>query len=123
MSEYDSELWKKLIEAGRKIERGDTHRMTPDQLLNISDWVDYIGVPEGVEDPMALNQMMNFDLKMAKYKLYDLTGMVMQGRWGNELVPLGHKIAKSYVGCVDEKKVTTPKELYDCINKEIYKGE
>jgi hypothetical protein len=121
MNGYDHELWKKLIEAGRKVERGTTHQMTPDQLLNISDWVDYVGAPQGVEDPMELGRIMNFDLRMAKYKLYDLTGMVMQGRWGDDLKVMGHKIAKSYVGCVDEQNVTTPQDLYDCINKEMYK--
>lgn len=96
--------------------------MSEKQILNIHDWIDYIGAPGGVEDPLALNQMMNYDLNMAKYKLYDLTGMIMQGRWGDDLIPLGNKIAKAYLTCVD-KELPEIKKFYDCVNTEIYKIE
>lgn len=120
MAEYDGELWSKLMQAGRKTEKGLAHKMTEQQILNIHDWIDYIGAPAGVEDPLALNQMMNYDLNMAKYKLYDLTGMIMQGRWGDELNELGNKIAKAYLVCVD-KEIPQIKKFYDCVNTEIFK--
>jgi hypothetical protein len=123
MVNYDSDLWQELVTEGRKIEKGVTHEMTPLQILKIHDWIDYIGVPQGVENPMELNRMLRYDLQVARYKLYDVTGMVMQGRWGDELTELGHKIAKSYVLCAKEIKVVTPSALYDCIDKEIYKLE
>lgn len=120
MAEYDSNLWNELMKEGRKIEKKMTHEMSENQILNIHEWIDYIGVPGGVSYVMELNAQLQYDLHMAKYKLYDVTGMVMQGRWGDDLVDLGHKIAKSYVICTKERNVTTPKELYDCIDKEIY---
>jgi len=120
MTKYDEELWSNLMVAGRKTEKGIAHKMSEKQILNIHDWIDYIGASQGVENPLALNQMMNYDLHMAKYKLYDLTGMIMTGRWGNELNELGNKIAKAYLICVD-KEIPQIKDFYDCVNTEIYK--
>lgn len=120
-----SPLWKKLIATGREIELASdniANTMTADQLQTIKESIDYI-VPQGVPDPMLFNAQFNYDMRVARYRLYDALGMAMGGRWGEDADTLSwvDKLAKTYIGCVDENRVKNRNELYDCVGKEVYK--
>jgi len=120
-----SPLWKKLMDVGRTIEKAsDTiaNTMTADQMQTIKESIDYI-VPQGIPDPMLFNQQFNFDMRGARYRLYDALGMAMGGRWGEDGDTLAwvDKLVKTYIGCVEEKGVKTRSELYDCVGEEVYK--
>lgn len=117
-----SPLWDELIKTGRTIERerdGVAHSMTDEQLDELISTIDY-HLPGGVENPMGLLKMVDYDMRFARYRLYDVTGMIMGGRWGDELTEWGNSVAKAYIGCVKEDKVKTRSELYDCVNKRMW---
>lgn len=120
-----SPLWKKLMKRGREIEKASdnvANTMTADQIQTIKESIDYI-VPQGVPEPMRFNAQFDFDLRgPPRYRLYDAIGMAMGGRWGEDADTLAwvDKLAKTYIGCVEDKKVKTRTELYDCVGKEVY---
>lgn len=122
-----SPLWEELMKVGRKIEReeeGIAHSMTEKQLYDVFSTIDYI-VPGGVPDPMRLNAQWDFDMKRAKYRLFDELGMALGGRLGEDKETIGwaKKLSESYITCVKESGVKARRELYDCVPREALKVE
>lgn len=74
MDEYISKLWKSLIENGRKKEKGTINHICEnyDDLNTFYATLDYFG---------KMNGLTKMDVEVAKYKIYDLLGMCLTGRY------------------------------------------
>lgn len=92
---YDSKLWTELMEVGKKIEKRETHEMPTPMINAIVETLRYFGLDEGH------CKMAYFDLKVAKYRIFDWLGMAYTGRLdakkGSELFSGIEKMVKLYV--------------------------
>jgi len=75
MPDYDIKLHEKLIEIGSKLETKQTHELDQHFTDEIMDTLERFGA--SIEQ-MALAR---FDLRVAKYKIYDWLGMAYTGRY------------------------------------------
>ena len=66
---YNEEKHHQLLAVGRKIEKGVTHKLDPPVVDSILGTLDFFGASQ------AELQQFNFDLKAAKYKIWDFLGM------------------------------------------------
>jgi hypothetical protein len=93
--DYDSKLWIDVIETGKQIEKGDCHTLPDPFVHSIVATMDYFGISEP-----QMKQVF-FDLKVAKYKIWDWLGMCLTGRLDAEknsrLYECIEKMAKLYV--------------------------
>lgn len=70
----DKEAWEKVMEHGRKLERGTIHQLSDTDLLSIFGTADFWDVND-----KFLKQVV-FDLESPKYKIYDWLAMLLNGR-------------------------------------------
>lgn len=111
-------LWNKIIEVGKKWEKGITHKMNPLDVEVIVRTVESIH-PTQPHFPMQLG----WDLTVAKYKLYDEIGMLMMGGYKGypgetpqdveKLENWSINLALDYIGC--SKVANSLSELYKCV--------
>lgn len=114
----------RLIEEGKTIEKGVTHALEPPFVDAILGTLEYFGA--GGDD----YAMAAFDLKVAKYKIYDWLAMCCRGRLGEDsplnavIIP---KLAKLYLAqknvggfawwlCGHDLECEEPSHCEDCIN-------
>lgn len=72
--EYNTQLHTKLIEVGKNIEKGLTHSLEPQMIDGIIATLQYFGLSAGQQ------LTLEYDLKVAKYKIFDWLGMWYSGR-------------------------------------------
>ena len=120
-------LWQELMDIGREVEKeGESigHTMGDSEIDRFRSTID-VALPMGVGDPIALNQIMMYDINVAQYRVYDFVGMVMGGRWGDELRPWAAAVARAYIKVATEDEGITREylysHLYDAIVKELTK--
>ena len=69
MNQYNEQKHEQLIEVGRKLEKGVTHKLEPPFVDSILGTLEFFGADQ------AELQQFSFDLKVAKYKVWDFLGM------------------------------------------------
>jgi len=69
-----NELHSELLEKGKKLEKGTTHKLEPPFIETIIKTLEYFGADSGQLGQVA------FDLLRAKYKIFDWLGMCYTGR-------------------------------------------
>lgn len=62
------DLWPQVMEKGRKLEKGMTHQLTPDEVNQIT----------GRFNGSPYQEQVARDLRGTRYKLYDAVGMWLQ---------------------------------------------
>lgn len=72
--EYNEELHSQLLEVGRKIERGVTHKIEDELILTILKTFEHFDAPRSL-----LGQIYS-DLVKCRFKIYDWLGMMYSGR-------------------------------------------
>ena len=73
--DIERKLWKKVIEKGKKQEKGLTHNLSDDEIATIVATASALGVNRNF-----LAQLI-WDLTVARYKLWDEIGMLLTGRY------------------------------------------
>lgn len=68
-------VWEKVMKKGKKQEKGLTHTLTPDEVRTIVATAHMMGCNENFV------KQLNWDLTVARYKLYDEIGMLLTGRY------------------------------------------
>ncbi len=68
-AKYDDKKHGRLLEVGRKIEKGVTHKLEPPFIDSILGTLEFFGASD------AEMKQFIFDLKVAKYKIWDFLGM------------------------------------------------
>lgn len=71
---YNKELHSQLIDVGKKLERGSTHRLEEPFIETLLATLEYYGASQN-----QLRQV-HFDLVKARYKIFDALGMWYTGR-------------------------------------------
>jgi len=72
--EIRKKLWMAVMEKGKKLERGVTHELSDDEVITILATIDFFQPNENF-----LKQAV-FDLRVAKYEIYDWVAMLLFGR-------------------------------------------
>ncbi len=119
---YDSEKHEKLLEIGRKLEKKVTHQLEPPMIDSILGTLDFFGAES------AEMQQFTFDLKAAKYKIWDFLGMNYDSEYmQSKPVFVGlDKLVDLYIKMEDvggfawflrghDLEVEKPKKCKDCI--------
>lgn len=92
---YDIELHTKLLQVGRKLEKGTIHKLEAPFIETLLATLDYFQA-----DKRQLGQV-HFDLTVAKYKIFDWLGMCYTGRLdankGSPVFDCIEKMVKLYV--------------------------
>lgn len=108
MGETFSPLWDELIQLGMEAESEDdtiAHTMSIVQMNGFFQTID-LDSPCGVSDPMAMNAIAMTDLNTFQYRVFDLLGMCMGGRWGDELKGWANVCAVAYIKtCKDDNHI------------------
>jgi len=85
-------LWKQVVKKGKHQEKGLTHKLTDDQIATILATAGALGVNKNFLSQLA------WDLKVARYKLWDEIGMLLTGRYkGYGETPEEEKNAEKFV--------------------------
>jgi len=113
-ADWDRELWKTLLATGRKIEPDSydpIHKLTPEQAgILLETWSNKFPYLRG---------QLQFDIHVAKYRLFDMLGMYVMSRtkgYGepdeveNKAQLYAHELARLYLQCAEKTKDKT--ELY-----------
>jgi len=121
--DWDVNLWKEVVDTGRKIERpimGDTvHTMSPLQ-------VDALIRPFEFHPPLV--GQLQWDMNVAKYRLYDELGMLIMSRTKGYGQPpeielkaqkIAEKMGQLYLQCT--KQYTERTKLYQCFTELVEK--
>lgn len=110
---WDEDLWKQLVEVGRNRERGIVNKLSSAQLR--------IFIQTFGDQFPYLFKTLNFDMIVAKYRLFDEIAMMVMNRtkdYGEspELEAKAQKYAnelgRKYLGCAET--TVTQDQLYDC---------
>ena len=119
-----TKLWDEMMKVGRRIEKGQTHKMPTPMINAIVETLRFFGL----DDNNA--KLAYFDLKAAKYKIYDWLGMAYTGRILDsqpELLEPVEKLVKLYILQKDvggfcwflrghDLQVEEPHRCKDCID-------
>ena len=121
---YDLKLWKEMMKVGRQTEKGQIHKMPTPMINAIVQTLQFFGL----DDNNA--KQAYWDLKAAKYKIYDWLGMGYTGRILDsqpELLEPVEKLVKLYILQKDvggfcwflrghDLQVEEPHRCNDCID-------
>lgn len=120
--ELDEQLWSDVMDLGPKLEKKIAHELPNEFVDSIIMTFDFFGASDA-----ELAQMV-FDLKRAKYKIYDWLAMMLNGRKRKEpqIVEATRKMARLYLAQKHvggfawwlkghDMEVQEPKRCEDCI--------
>ena len=92
MSEQKTEeLRDSVVMEGKKIEHGIQNSLDPLYYNTVLGTLEYFGAGTGVL------RLCVFDIKHAKYKIWDWLSMALGGRYGDGMIPVFEKLAKVYL--------------------------
>jgi len=130
-AKYNEKKHDQLIKVGRKIEKGVIHKLEPAFVDSILGTLDFFGASQGELQQFA------FDLKAAKYKIWDFLGMNYDSKYmQSQPVFVGlDKLVDLYIKMENvggfawflrghDLQIEEPKKCADCIKSyEDWKNE
>jgi len=109
MDKYGTPLWIKVVEKGKKIEGSPiSNSLTDIQITEIAS-----------RFSDASSMQLLWDLKKARYRLFDELGMMITGRVDEADSKEAEEMAEIFAKCLDNEEVKDRKTLYDCFFKKL----